>query len=293
MDKNEACTQDYTVLISKPKGGQAGKVVCTDADSKCVNTSYTYKTPFNDSSMTMASGCISSQRYFFGYYDEQKYGKSLEFRTKIINTCEKGQSNKCAKEFAKMKAKKSGRRLEEVATCVPKMKANCEEVISNNCQESKLFDNISANEPSATDSGLPSECQNIDPITPNYVNCFTWINKNIIAFTMFPKIADVENLQGLINKSQAASALRFLQEAQIKIVQTDASSTDTVAQIPSDQFTLSDADVLIDGSTPSTITVSADVVAEIEKSDNTSSSSASFAKIGFASIALVIAAIIN
>lgn len=292
IKKNEqqvACTTDYLVLISKPRGGQDGKVNCIDADNTCADTSFTYKTPFNDSSMTMASGCISSQRYIFGYFDDQNFGKGLEFVSQKINTCEKGLSNKCAKEFANMK-KSPKRILQETATCVPKMKADCNEAVSENCEESKLFENISENEPSSTDSGLPSECQNIDPLNPNYINCFTWINKNLIAYTIFPKMGDVEDLQELINKSQAAAALRYLQETSIKIVKTDASSTDVVAQIPAESYTLSASDVEIDGSTPDTITVTSDPVAEMESNDD---NSASFAKIGFASIAFIIAAIIN
>lgn len=291
MDKNEACTGDYLVYISKPKGGSQGKITCNSADTVCQNTTFEFKENVNDSSLTMVASCINSRRFILGYFDDTKFGKGLDYASKTFSTCKKGESNRCAQEFAKMKKnpKNSRRVLQEEAECVPKMKRDCEDVIATNCESSKLFENIEELTPSKSDSALPKECQNVDPVNPNYVNCFTWINKNLIAFTIFPELKKIENLQGLINESQAAR-LRLLQETQIKIVKTDASSTDTVAQIPASEVTLTASDVEIDGSTPDKVTISSDAVAEIDNSSNTNSNTAaSFNKFGYVLIASIIA----
>jgi hypothetical protein len=292
LAKNEVCTSDYLVYVEKAKGGSSGKINCTDADKKCVNASFTAKSVFDNANMVLVTGCISGERLYFGYIEDPEKGKALNFKSKNVETCVKGESNKCAKEFAKMK--KSGKRLLQTeSTCSPKMKASCSETVKKNCADSNLFEEISENQPSATDRALPDECLNIDPENPDYTKCFIWINKNLIAFSIFPKIDKVEDIQSLINQSQSLS-LRFLQAAEIKIVESDASSNDPVAKLPEDQITLTASDVEIDGSNPEKISSTASVVAEIEASTSEDQSNAgNFNKLGFALIPFVLAIIFN
>ena len=86
--------------------------------------------------------------------------------------------------------------------------------------------------------------------------------------------------------------LRYLQENQIKIVATDASSTDTVAQLPASEVAISSDEVEIDGTTPDKI-ATADVVAEIDNSSSANSNSSSFNKFGYALIFLIIVIFMN
>ena len=290
--QKEKCTDDYIVYMNKPKGGSSGNLYCTGADTLCQNTSLEFKNSYTDFSMTAVSACISSKRITFGYTESDKFGKTFDFNSDDIATCEKGQSNKCAKEFSKMKTAKSKRILQAADNkCIPSMKADCSDMVAQNCAASNLLETIQGNEPSSTDNSLPKECQNFDPVNPNYVQCFTWINKHLIAFTIFPILKKIDNLQALINESQAMR-LRYLQENQIKIVATDASSTDTVAQLPASEVAISSDEVEIDGTTPDKI-ATADVVAEIDNSSSANSNSSSFNKFGYALIFLIIVIFMN
>lgn len=278
-----ACNGNSLVYINKRAGGSSGDVKCFNA-ANCQNISFNFKSNFDNLSLAMASGCVNNQRFVYAYSVDARTGHNLDFNLGPgqIQTCVKGQANKCAKEFAKMKKGKSMRLLQEGSQCVPKMKADCESVISENCEASKLFENLEQNIPSSSDNPLPQQCTGIDATNPNYDNCFKWINANLISYTLFPNMENIDNLQDLINKSQGTT-LRYLQNsAEIKIVQSDASSTDTVAAMPADSTNVPSSDVAIDGATPDSVQTSADYTAEIESS----STSASFSKFGFALFAL-------
>ena len=300
LEKNEACASDYLVFVEKAKGGSNGRINCSDADKNCVNATFTAKSSTDNIYMVLVSGCVSGDRLFFGYVEDPQKGKSIEFSSKNVSTCVKGASNKCAKEFAN--TKKSGQRLLQTDSgCTPKMKATCSDEINKSCSDSNLFGNIAQNQPSASDRSLPDDCLNIDPQNPDYSKCFNWINNNLIAFSIFPKVTKIEDIISLINSSQSTT-LRFLQTAsgQVKIVDSDASSNDPVAKLPEDQITLTANDVVIDGTTSESIKPTSSVVAEIEVADNTatptapsSNSASEFKKIGLGLIAFVFAVIFN
>ena len=120
IKSKETCTGDYIVYLSKPKGGSSGNLYCTDAGDLCQNTSFELKNSYNDATLNMVYACISSTRFTFGYYDSDKFGKAFDYTSDNIITCEKGQSNKCAKEFTEMKTINSKRILQEAEDkCVP------------------------------------------------------------------------------------------------------------------------------------------------------------------------------
>ena len=288
FDKKEDCKGDYMVYINKPKGVSQGNVNCTNADALCTNSALNFKTNFANNGYTVVSTCVSSTRFLFGYFEEAKAGNFVDVNLYAFQSCKKGSSSNCAKELASMKAG---------GNCVPAMKKDCNDVITKNCQASNLFKSIESLTPSATASPLPKECQNIDPVTPNYTPCFTWINKNLIAFTLFPHVKNIDALQSLINQSQAAT-LRYLQDATIKIVKSDASSTDTVAQLPASEVQVSDSEIAIDGTTPTSISVSATTVSQIEPEASTttptpaSGNAGNFNKFGYLLISFLIAMLI-
>ena len=107
---------------------------------------------------------------------------------------------------------------------------------------------------------------------PEYNKCFAWINKNLIAYTLFPQIKNIKFLQKLItNNEKPAASLRYLQDTtdNLKVVKTDSSTKDTIAQIPKDQYEISDKDIVIDGASPDKIN-NENKVEEIETEANKS-----------------------
>jgi len=147
------------------------------------------------------------------------------------------------------------------------MKGDCNEIVAKYCKDSNLLENISENLPTQSDSPLPKECQNIDLDNPDYNLCFAWINKNLIAYTLFPQITKIKSIQKLITDSEkdGVKSLRYLQDDDnLKIVVTDASSRDTIALIPEYQYKLNDKDVVIDGASTDKIVVEQNVI-EIKK----------------------------
>ena len=58
---------------------------------------------------------------------------------------------------------------------------------------------------------------------PDYTKCFTWINRYLISYTLFPLLENLENIQKVIAESEATSSLRYLQGGynDIKIVKKD------------------------------------------------------------------------
>ena len=285
LNKKEACKGDYLVYLTKPRGVLQGNLYCSSTDALCQNTAFTVKSNFNNVSFNMVSACVNSRKFVLTYSEDAKFGKHIDFISSTMQTCQKGTSNKCAKEFSNMNASQQG-------GCVPTMKKNCNDVITLNCQNSNLFKNMASLTPSASENPLPKECQNIDPVNPNYVPCFEWINKNLIAFTLFPQLQKIENLQLLLNENQAA--LRLLQTSTIKISQSDASSADTTAQLPKTETEISDSVVQIDGSTPSEVSITATTVDQIDNTKTTPSNTnnGNYNKFGYLLISLLIAFLI-
>lgn len=92
---------------------------------------------------------------------------------------------------------------------------------------------------------------------PDYTNCFAWINNNIIAYTLFPKVSKMKSIQKTITENNK-KYLRYLQNSNsntLKIVTTDESTSDPVAKIPKSQTVLEDNDFVIYGASNSDIVI--------------------------------------
>merc|ERR1712004_420995 len=81
-EKQKTCAKpDYLVFLNKPKGGSNGSVKCTDAGATCENMTFTYKSNFDNSAMTMISGCVGGVRVLAGFYDDPSFGLAADFNT--------------------------------------------------------------------------------------------------------------------------------------------------------------------------------------------------------------------
>ena len=277
LKKGSPCIKtDYLFYLSKPSSSNVGTVSCVDADTtQCtVNSSVTFKNSDN-TQLEFVSGCSAGTRFAFAYSVNTNLGTFLEFSANNAKTCKTGESSKCSKSLANLAVSKTYKLLQATTTttasassCLPAMQKNCNDAIANACKSSNLLSFIGQNPPSTTDSALPDDCLNIDPENPSYTKCFTWINKNLLIYTLFPNLKAITNIQSTIVASQSATvSLRYLQTAsssdEIKIVESDASSTDTTAQLSPDQYAVTSSDITIDGTnadTTGTVTVDIDAI---------------------------------
>jgi len=138
------------------------------------------------------------------------------------------------------------------------MKQVCMDKISTKCATSTLLNNIVNNGPAKVP--LPVECQGVNPNDEEtYMNCFKWLNKNLIRFTIFPDLKKIEQLQTLINggENNGETTARFLQVKQsttkTQIVATDASQEDKEALMPKDSTTIDSSEMEIDGAGTDTV----------------------------------------
>lgn len=234
----------------------------------------------------MALGCSAATRFSYAYTVNPKLGIYFDLNASTIKTCKKGEAANCAKQLANMKSKMLARFLQGSsssggsAACVPAMQKGCSDTISNECKNTNLFDYSANNAPSAGDSSLPDACANIDAANPDYKSCFSWINNNLIVFTMFANVEKIKNLPATINASQSVtvSSLRFMQTAgsTVQIVAEDPSTKDSTAQIGADLYTVNDSDVAIDGANPTSISADAYSTAFITGSGTGSSNGQSY-----------------
>jgi hypothetical protein len=131
------------------------------------------------------------------------------------------------------------------------MKETCNSEFMKQCKESGLFDNLNSFIPSSTGSNLPSVCENLDPDTPDYTQCFCWIARNLIRASLFPRVKAIVDIQNTILSSQTnTTTLRYLQtEEEVKIVSTDPTTSDSSAQLEATTYQVSTSEAAIDGST--------------------------------------------
>jgi len=280
IKKNTNCTEDYVMLASNLGSVGNGTLKCT---AGCNTTSLLWKSkPLGQ--FAIGVGCAAGNRFGFAYSSDPKSGQLFDFVGKNFNLCAGGaeQSNQCAKFYANLaksirmmqgstnqtspanqtssgsapaSPSSSGPAPMKPATnnCVSPMKATCQDAFNKFCKDSNLFAGLNKLTPSQKGVNLPSACENIDPLNPDYVPCFTWIAKNLIRNSLFPRYTNIINIQSTIVNSQQTT-LRYLQtdaEA-IVIVKNDITTSDSTLQMSDSEFKLVATDAVIDGSNPDT-----------------------------------------
>jgi hypothetical protein len=286
---NTNCTEDYVMLASNLGSVGNGTLECT---AGCNTTSLLWKSkPL--AQFAIGVGCAAGNRFGFAYSSDAKSGQLFDFVGKNFNLCAGGaeQSNKCAKFYANLA--KSVRMMQgstnptaptnsssvgpapanssssgpapakpsssgpgpkpDTNNCVSPMKATCQDAFNKHCKDTNLFASLTNLSPSQKGVNLPSACENIDPLNPDYVPCFTWIAKNLIRNSLYPRYSNIINIQSTIVNSQQ-STLRYLQTDSdaIVIVKTDVTTSDSTVQLSDSEFKLVATDAVIDGSNADT-----------------------------------------
>jgi len=180
--------------------------------------------------------------------------------------------------------------------CVTAMKSTCQSAFNKFCKDSGLFNNMGNLVPTTSGSNLPVDCQDIDAVNPDYTACFTWIARNIIRNSLFPRYGAIAQIQSTIVNSQVV-AKRYLQTSEnVKIVAVDPTSVDSAAQMSSTVYAVSDSDANIDGSTASSQAATdaqvSNIVVDNSTAQNTTNPSGSANYITVSSVLLLVFALL-
>jgi len=149
--------------------------------------------------------------------------------------------------------------------------------------------------PSSTGSNLPTDCEGIDETNPDYTKCFTWIARNIIRNSFFPRFNAIVNIQSTIIASQVTNTLRYLQDSEtVTITAKDETRADPDSQLANTEYAVSDSDSVIDGSTGDAQAETSSQVNSINTTDASGSTvvPSSTTSAGFISVSLIISMIV-